>query len=36
LRISRCNSLEERLFVLSIIGDDRTVGATHIMGERAH
>ncbi|MFT5609644.1 MAG: guanine deaminase [Arenicella sp.] len=34
LRISRCNSLEERLFVLSIIGDDRTVGATHIMGER--
>lgn len=34
LRISRCNSLEERLFVLSIIGDDRTVGATHVMGER--
>ena len=36
LRISRCNSLEERLFVLSIIGDDRTVGATHIMGERVN
>ena len=34
LRIARCNSIQEKLFVLSILGDDRTVAATHVLGER--
>jgi len=33
-RISRCNTLDEKLFALSILGDDRHVKATHVMGER--
>ena len=35
LRMQHCSTLEEKLFVLSMLGDDRTVGATHILGERA-
>ena len=34
LRMQHCNTLEEKLFVLSMLGDDRTVGATHILGKR--
>ncbi|MFQ3246502.1 MAG: guanine deaminase [Arenicella sp.] len=33
LRLSHCQSLQEKLFALSVLGDDRTVGATHILGE---
>ena len=33
-RISRCSTLDEKLFALSILGDDRHVKATHVMGER--
>lgn len=33
-RIEHCQSLEEKLFVLSMLGDDRTIGATHILGKR--
>lgn len=33
-RISRCSTLDEKLFALSILGDDRHVRATHVMGER--
>ena len=33
-RIARCKTLTEKLFALSILGDDRHVKATHIMGER--
>jgi len=33
-RIGACRSLQEKLFVLSILGDDRTVGATHILGKK--
>lgn len=32
-RIQHCKSLKEKLFILSILGDDRHVKATHIMGE---
>jgi len=33
-RISYCQSLAEKLFVLSMLGDDRHIAATYIMGER--
>lgn len=36
LRLSHCQSLQEKLFALSVLGDDRTVGATHILGKRVH
>jgi guanine deaminase len=36
LRLSHCDSLQEKLFALSILGDDRTVGATHILGKKVH
>ena len=36
LRLSHCSNLKEKLFALSILGDDRTVGATHILGEKVH
>ena len=32
-RMSHCESLEDELFVLMILGDDRNIKATHIMGE---
>lgn len=32
-RISHCKSLAEKLFVLSMLGDERHVAVTHIMGE---
>lgn len=34
LRMSKCQSLDEKLFVLSMLGDDRTVGATYILGKK--
>jgi guanine deaminase len=34
MRMRLCNTLLEKLFVLSMLGDDRVVRATHIMGER--
>ena len=34
MRMQQCSDLLERLFVLSVIGDDRAVRATHIMGKR--
>lgn len=34
-RIARAETLEEMLFVLMILGDDRAIAATHILGERA-
>jgi guanine deaminase len=33
-RIEHCNTLFEKLFVLSMLGDDRTVSATYILGEK--
>jgi len=34
-RIAHCTRLSERLFVLMMLGDDRTVAATHVLGEPA-
>ncbi len=34
-RIEHCRSLAERLFALTILGDDRCVVATHVLGEAA-
>lgn len=34
LKISRCTTLQQKLFALIILGDDRTVSATHVLGER--
>lgn len=34
-RISHCKTLFEKLFVLSTLGDDRTVTATYILGDKA-
>ena len=35
-RNAQAASLEERLFLLMMLGDDRSVHATHVMGERVH
>lgn len=35
-RMQQAQSLEERLFVLMTLGDDRAVKATFVMGERTH
>ncbi len=35
-RTERCNSLEELLFALALLGDDRTVAATYAAGRRVH
>jgi guanine deaminase len=35
-RFARAADLAERLFVLMTLGDDRTVAATYLLGERAH
>lgn len=35
-RLARCRSIEEELFALSILGDDRVVARTYLMGELAH
>ena len=33
-RMNHCKNLSEKLFILSMLGDERHVKATHIMGER--
>ncbi len=33
-RMQHCRNLSEKLFILSMLGDERHVKATHIMGER--
>ncbi len=33
-RMQHCKNLSEKLFILSMLGDERHVKATHIMGER--
>ena len=35
-RTTRTNSLEELLFALALLGDDRTVAATYVAGHRLH
>jgi guanine deaminase len=35
-RIANTTTLTERLFVLMMLGDDRTVAATHVLGARTH
>ncbi len=35
-RMARAESLEERLFALMMLGDDRCVQATHVMGRRQY
>lgn len=35
-RLKHCKTIEETLFVLSILGDDRAIGETWIAGERMH
>ncbi len=36
LRMDRCKSLEEKLFTFMVLGDDRSVKSTYIMGKLAH
>jgi len=33
LRMQQCRDIRERLFVFSILGDDRAIAATHILGQ---
>ena len=35
-RTSRCNSLEELLFALALLGDDRAIAATYAAGRQVH
>ncbi|MCC2961579.1 guanine deaminase [Massilia sp. IC2-278] len=35
-RSSHCNTLEEQLFALALLGDDRTIFATYAMGKLVH
>lgn len=35
-RMDNASSLEERLFALMMLGDDRCVQATHVMGKRQY
>ena len=35
-RSEHCNTLEEQLFALALLGDDRTIFATYAMGKRVH
>lgn len=35
-RLKNCRDLHEILFVLSMLGDDRTIGSTYIAGERQY
>jgi guanine deaminase len=34
-RSAACNTLEERLFTMMMLGDDRAVAATFVLGEAA-
>ncbi|MCJ9430573.1 guanine deaminase [Kordiimonas marina] len=35
-RLKTCKNIEETLFVLAMLGDDRTIAHTYIMGEQAY
>ena len=35
-RSEHCNTLEEQLFALALLGDDRTIFATYAMGRKVH
>jgi guanine deaminase len=35
-RSAHCDSLEEQLFALALLGDDRAIGATYAMGAKVH
>ena len=35
-RIEQASELEEKLFALLVLGDDRMIAATYILGEQAH
>jgi len=35
-RSEHCNTLEEQLFALALLGDDRTIFATYAMGSKVH
>jgi guanine deaminase len=35
-RTTRCDSLEELLFALALLGDDRTIAATYAAGQQVH
>lgn len=35
-RLKHCKTIEETLFVLSIVGDDRSIGETWVAGEQVH
>lgn len=35
-RSAHCNTLEEQLFALALLGDDRTIFATYAMGSKVH
>ena len=35
-RTARCNNLEELLFALALLGDDRAIGATYAAGRKVH
>ncbi len=35
-RMGLCNNLQEKLFVMMYLGDDRMVASTHIMGKMVH
>ena len=36
LRMQRAESIEDKLFALMMLGDDRCVQATHVMGQRQY
>jgi guanine deaminase len=36
LKQSKCTTLDEKLFAMIILGDDRAVKATYVAGECAH
>ena len=36
LRLKRCTQLADKLFVLAILGDDRAVKATYVLGKEAY
>ena len=36
LRMQSAQSLEDRLFALMMLGDDRCIQATHVMGKRQY
>jgi guanine deaminase len=35
-RSAQCNSLEEQLFALALLGDDRAIAATYAAGKQVH